>query len=180
MKLLKEAQPGAAGLQWLAALLTADAGTAADLTAEIIAPARNENAFFSNWMLAWSRRLVVAQALIAVRKELARSVRHMALRKEKHPLLPSPSWTLDSHASKADLERALLAMDLFPRAVVLLVQFERMPLADAALLLDAPPELVRKAQAVGVVELTTNLARIEGWQPAEAMPNQLVGSLKDA
>ena len=56
--------------------------------------------------------------------------------------------------TKSDLERALLSIDLFPRAAVLLLLFEGVPLQDAAVLLDAEPDLVRKGQAAGVVELT--------------------------
>ncbi len=71
------------------------------------------------------------------------------------------------------LERALLSIDAFPRASVLLLVFERVPLRDAAILLDAEPDLVRKAQAAGVRELTMNLARTQGWKSAAANSNQL-------
>ena len=123
-------------------------------------------------MLAWARRLVIAKALTAVRKELAASARRTALRGEKHSALPPRSWMLDEGTTKSDLERALLSMDLFPRAAVLLLLFEGVPLVDAAVLLDAEPDLVRKGQAAGVVELTINLARMQGWQSEETNANQ--------
>ncbi|MBV8729249.1 MAG: hypothetical protein JO336_05520 [Acidobacteriia bacterium] len=59
---------------------------------------------------------------------------------------------LDTSTTKSDLERALLAVDLFPRAAVLLLVFERAPLKDAAILLDSEADLVQKAMVAGVRE----------------------------
>ena len=59
------------------------------------------------------------------------------------PLLPRP---------------ALLAIDLFPRATLLLLVFEGMQIADAATLLDTEPDLLKKAEAIGLRELTANIA----------------------
>ena len=44
---------------------------------------------------------------------------------------------------------------------MLLSIFEGVSIADAATILDADITLVRKAQAIGLRELTNNLARIE-------------------
>jgi DNA-directed RNA polymerase specialized sigma24 family protein len=173
MKVLGQTKRVVADLQWLATLLTGNPDTAADLTVEAIASTAEGDTFFSSWMLAWARRLFIGKALAAVREELAASIRRTSLQREKSPAGLPRSWTLDRRAGKSDLERALLPIDLFPRAAVLLLLFERVPLADAAVLLDADPELVRKAQAAGVAELTINLARIQGWQSAEATPVQL-------
>ena len=60
--------------------------------------------------------------------------------------------------TKIQLERALLAIDVFPRCALLLSVFEKMPLADAAILLDAGLDLVRKAQEIGLRELTCKFA----------------------
>src|SRR4029077_4901347 len=43
-------------------------------------------------------------------------------------------------------------------ATVLLLIFERVPIADAATLLDADTALVKKAQAIGLGEFSSNLA----------------------
>ena len=181
MNQVEQARPTRANLHWLAMLLTGCSEIAAKVTAEAVPWRGNENLFFSNWMSAWSRRLVIAKALAAVRHDLAASVRQMALRpNEKHPELPARPWRLDRGAGKKDLQRALLAMDMFPRAAVLLLLFERVPLTDASVLLGAQPDLVRKAQAVGVVELTTHLARMQGWQPGAVKPEQLAGRYQHA
>ena len=52
--------------------------------------------------------------------------------------------------------------DLVEYALLLSV-FEGMPLEDVAILLDGEIDLVRKAQTIGLRELTRNLARIQGW-----------------
>jgi hypothetical protein len=72
--------------------------------------------------------------------------------------LAPAGWTLSQNANAADLDRALLAIDLFPRCALLLSVFERVPVADAAVLLDSTPALVESARNIGLRELTANLA----------------------
>lgn len=95
------------------------------------------------------------------------------MRRFEKSALPPRSWVLDPGTAKSDLERALLSIDAFPRGAVLLLVFEGVPLRDAAILLDAEPDLVRKAQAAGVRELTINLARMQGWKSAATNSNKL-------
>jgi DNA-directed RNA polymerase specialized sigma24 family protein len=166
MKTWEQAKQSAVNLHWLATLLTGCGEIAAGVTVEAIAASDVPDAVFSAWMRAWSRRLVIARALTTVREDLAASARRMALRPFEKSALPPRSWVLDPDTTKSDLERALLSIDAFPRASVLLLVFERVPLRDAAILLDAEPDLVRKAQAAGVRELTINLARMQGWKSA--------------
>jgi hypothetical protein len=173
MKTWVQAKQNAVNLHWLATLLTGSGEIAADVTVEAIAASDDPDAVFSAWMRAWSRRLVIARALTIVREDLAASARRMALRRTEKSALPPRSWVLDPGTTKSDLERALLSIDAFPRASVLLLVFERVPLRDAAILLDAEPDLVCKAQAAGVRELTINLARMQGWKPTAANSNQL-------
>ena len=178
MKTWEQAKQNAVNLHWLATLLTGCGEIAASLTVEAIASPDNPDSVFSAWMHEWSRRLVIARALTTVREDLAASARRMALRRTEKSALPPPSpgcsiWVLDPGTTKSDLERALLSIDVFPRAAVLLLVFERVPLRDAAILLDAEPDLVRKAQAAGVRELTINLARMQGWKSPAANSNQL-------
>jgi DNA-directed RNA polymerase specialized sigma24 family protein len=166
MEKLEQAKQNAADLHWLATLLTGCREIAADVTTEAMARADDPDAFFSIWMRAWSRRMVIARALAAVRDDLSASARQTALRRAEKSALPPPSWVLDEGTSKSDLERALLPIDVFPRAAVLLLVFERVPLKDAAILLDAEPDLVRAGSALGLRELTINLARMQGWNSA--------------
>jgi len=161
MKTWEQVKQSAVNLNWLATLLTGCGEIVAGVTVEAIAASDDPEAVFSTWMKAWSRRLVIARALTAVRQDLAASARRMAWRRTERSALPPRSWVLDPGTTKSDLERALLSIDAFPRASVLLLVFEQVPLRDAAILLDAEPDLVRQAKAAGVRELTVNLARMQ-------------------
>src|SRR5262249_4750252 len=153
-------EQNAANLHWLATLLTGCPEIAVDVTEQAMTSA--DGAFFSTWMHAWSRRIVIAKALAAVRPEIAASAPRTGLTRTEEPALPPQSWMLDRETTKSDLERALLTIDPFPRAAILLLLFERVPLRDAATLLDSEPNLIRKALGAGVQDLTINLARMRG------------------
>ena len=151
----------AADLYWLAFLLTERQDISIDIAAETAVSADDASAFFADWMRGWQRRLVIGRALTASRDELDDSARRTRL---AHGTVwptgstPPRNWALSPDTTKADLEKALLAIDPFPRAALLLLVFEGIRMADAATLLDADPALIRKAQAIGLRELTANLA----------------------
>jgi DNA-directed RNA polymerase specialized sigma24 family protein len=156
MQALGQPDRHATELYRLAYLLTGDGETSLDVTLDAIED--SDSSFFSQWMLAWSRRVVIAKALVAVRRELAASAKRTALtRADKRRLAPA-GWTLSHTANAADLDRALLEIDIFPRCALLLSVFERVPLPDAAILLDSTPALVESARNIGLRELTANLA----------------------
>jgi DNA-directed RNA polymerase specialized sigma24 family protein len=147
----------AANLYWLAFLLTGNREASVDAAAETIA-ASEASPFFLAWMLTWSRKVVIAKALAAIRQELAVSARRVAVARSPRGVRLPPNWTLSDAAGKVELERALLAIDAFPRCVLLLLLFEGLSMEDAAVLLDADRELIRKAQAFAVEELAGYLA----------------------
>ena len=105
----REATQNAADLQWLATLLTGSRETGIDVTTDAAELADDPNRFFSTWMDAWSRRLVIARALTTVRADLAASARRIALSRAESSVLPPRSWVLDPGTTKSDLERALLS-----------------------------------------------------------------------
>ena len=141
-------------LHRLTTLLTGCREIALDVTRQADAFTDDARSFFAAWMTAWSRRLIIEQALNAVRSELAVSARRTASHRGRRFAFPPRSWSLDAGTTKSDLEQALLSIDIFPRAAVLLLVFEGVPLKDAAVLLNAEPSLVLKAQAHGLRELT--------------------------
>ena len=166
-----------ADLHWLAFLLTGRRGLSIDIATEAATsfPAQSPeggqaNPYFSTWMRAWSRRVVISKALAGIQGELAASARRVKLEPDHHAALPGRDWSLDPGTTKADLEKALLAIDVFPRAAVVLSRFEGVAIPDAAVLLDADPGLVGKALAIGSQELTRNLAGMRGWKSAPANP----------
>ena len=158
----------AGDLHWLAFLLTGEREISIDIAIEALAAPDDASPFFAGWMQGWSRRIVVAKALTAVRKELAESARRtLSARWDRSGAAPR-NWSLDPRTTRVRLEEALLAIDIFPRAAVVLTIFEGVQIADAAVLLDVSVELLRKAQAIGLRDLTGNLAR---KQPA-ALPHR--------
>src|ERR1700691_4949230 len=156
----------AADLYSLALLLTGREDLSIEIASDTAASADYASPFFAEWMGAWQRRLVIGRALTAIHNELADSTRRTRLARV-HGLAgglagrlaaPPRNWSLSPVTTKADLQRALLAIDPCPRAALLLLVFEGIRMADAATLLDADPALIRKAQAIGLRELTANLA----------------------
>jgi hypothetical protein len=165
MQTIEQANKRAEDLCWLAFLLTSDRGLSVDMTLETVGVPDDATSFFSFWMVAWSRRVFIAKALAAIRVELAASARRTASQRAEKALFPPRNWTLDRNTMKVQLESALLAIDAFPRCALLLSVFEGMSVEDAAILLNSEPGLVRKAQVIGLRELTRNLARMQGWTP---------------
>jgi hypothetical protein len=163
MQTIDQANKRAADLYWLAFLLTGHREPSVGAALPVLDFEGGANSFFSTWMLGWSRRMVIAKALAAVRDELAASARRTASKRAEKADLPPRNWVLDRDTTKIQLERALLAMDVFPRCALLLSVFEGMSLEDAAILLDADRDLVWKARMIGLQELTRNLARMQGW-----------------
>jgi DNA-directed RNA polymerase specialized sigma24 family protein len=146
----------AADLYWLAFVLTKRQDLSIEIASDTAVSADNASPIFAEWMRGWQRRLVIGRALTAIHNELADSARRTQLARAN--FAAPRNWSLNPDTTKAELERALLAIEPFPRAALLLLVFEGVRVADAVTLLDADPTLIRKAQAIGLHELTANLA----------------------
>jgi DNA-directed RNA polymerase specialized sigma24 family protein len=109
-------------------------------------------------MRSWARRIAIAKALTKIREELTASERRTKSARIRKSAVGPNNWSLPADNNKARIEEALLAMDVFPRAAVLLSIFEGVRVADAATLLDQDVLLVRKALAIGLREFTAKLA----------------------
>jgi hypothetical protein len=161
----------AADLYWLAFLLTGRRDISFDIAADAAVSRDDANPFFADWMRGWQRRLVIANALTAIHEELADSARRTESAHVSSWRRPR-NWSLGLDTAKADLERAMLPIDLFPRAALILLVFEGVRIADAATLLDADPDLLKKAQAIGLRELTANLAAAKANASTGSAPPQ--------
>jgi DNA-directed RNA polymerase specialized sigma24 family protein len=170
MPSVEQANGHAANLYWLAFLLTGRREASVDLAVDAL-DAADGNPFFSAWMLAWSRKLVIAKALAAVRQELAASARRLASARRRTCAPPPRRWALRPDTTKVQLERALLAIDVFPRCVLLLSVFEGLSIDDATVLLDGDRELVRNAQVCAIEQLTLNLASMQSPASAPSAPS---------
>lgn len=152
-----KSEKAAVNLYWLVFLLTGRRDISIDIAAEAAGSDDREDPFFADWMRGWYRRLVIVKALAAIHDDLAESARRTQTARFTTHKVPR-NWSLGPDVTKEDLERALLGIDLFPRAAVLLLVFEGIRIADAVSLLDARPDLLKKAQAIGLSELTANLS----------------------
>jgi hypothetical protein len=150
---------------WLAYLLTGDSEQAVQAFTSALEFGDAPTPVFREFMISWSRKLVIASALARVASKLRAS----ALRFEhaefadmaRHASLSSSAGLSSQDLTKPELHRALLAIDIFPRCALLLTIFEKLSVKDAALLLNADERLVRRAQASALIDLTRNLALVE-------------------
>ena len=181
---IRDVRKDAADLYWLAFVLTERQDLSIDLAADTAASGDYASPFFADWMRGWQRRNVIGRALAAIHNELADSARRTQHARVHSSAAPARSWSLNPDTTKEELQQALLAIDLFPRAALLLLVFEGIRMADAAILLDADPALIRKAQAIGLRELTANLAGknspedLRGNKPVMKSPKKLCSWLR--
>ena len=151
-----------ADLHWLAFLLTGRRDQSIDLAVETVAEFHTAQPFFTAWMEAWSRRVVIAKALAGIRDELAASVHRTGVKRVHGPDLRPRDWRIREGAAKSELETALLAIYYFSLSFFVLSVFEGVPAPDCAVILDATPALVKRALTIGLMELTGILAGAQG------------------
>jgi len=161
-KNIEDIKKDATDLYWLAFLLTEHQDLRIDIAADTAVSRDYAIPFFAEWMRGWQRRLVIGRALTAIHDELANSARRTQLARANGSAAPQRNWSLSPDTTKSDLQQALLSIDLFPRAASPLLVVEGMRMADAAIPLGcrspADPTAIREAQAIGLRELTANLA----------------------
>jgi DNA-directed RNA polymerase specialized sigma24 family protein len=156
-----------AELYWLAFLLTGDQERSAGAFTRAVDFQDGYNATFRGFMVAWARKLVIGEALAAIDSELRQSaLRLRTPDPAESTALPPRNWRSNHRITRPEFERALLALDVFPRCAVVLTFFEGLSLEESTLLLNADRELVTRAQRRGLIELTRNIALGRGWEPA--------------
>jgi len=119
--------------------------------------------FFQTWMAAWGRKLAIARLLGPVHSELEASLPRTDkyLTRSEGPI--PTNWTPCQNMDRSQFERALLAIDFFPRCVLLLSICEKLSLDDLEALLGASKKVAQAARLIGLAALTWNLARASGW-----------------
>jgi len=154
-------------LYWLAFLLTGDQEQSLQSFTNALDVKDGANPFFRDWMASWARRLVIAAALEVIVSELRESARRVERSHDQDAVCvgspPPGTWTGFQDMTKAEFERAVLALDVFPRCALLLTIFEKLSIQDAVALLGVEQALLRKAQGLGLIELTRNIALGRGW-----------------
>jgi DNA-directed RNA polymerase specialized sigma24 family protein len=143
-------------LYWLTYLLTGDRDHSEAAFMNTLVR-DEENPRLGAFMLEWARKLVISSALGTIQPELRKSAARMGSTPERlHP--GYTPWMAGGSLTKMDLERAILAIDTFPRCALLLTNLVGMPASDAAILLGVETKLVKAAQAAGLRELARNIA----------------------
>jgi len=123
-----------------------------------------ENPTFGDFMKAWARKLIIVEALGTIRTELRMSRQRVARAAEDEPS-GNAKWTRRPYIGREEFEEAVIAIDALPRCAMLLTIFEGMSIEAASLLLNEDKALIRKAQQIGIVELTRALAGDGGRDP---------------
>jgi DNA-directed RNA polymerase specialized sigma24 family protein len=134
-------------------------------------------------MSKWSRKLVIANSLNRVAADLRRSAQRTRSGSSdtKPAALPLPEWPADHAVSKAQLQNALAAIDLFPRCAVLLTVFEKLSTDEASVLLGVDKKLVMNARTTGLTRLAYNLAIEQGWHADSVQsPESTLAAMKAA
>lgn len=148
-------------LYWLCFLLTGRRDLSIEIVADAVVPDSHPSREEWGRVISWPRRIVLAKALAAIRTELAESAHRTEVAREKQvEALRAPA--VDENFTKEEIEDALLTIDLFPRAAVVLLVFESVQIADAVSLLNAGAELIREAQAIGLQQFTRNIITRKG------------------
>jgi len=150
----------AADLYSLAFLITRDTDASIEIATEALALQNSAASFFSDQTRRSARKLVIAEALAAIADEIPASARRVARSRWQEPDFAPGSGAFGHDMTKAELERALLAIDVFPRCVLLICIFEGLAQPEAAVLMGLEPELVALGQAVGLCELSRNIGNI--------------------
>src|SRR5437879_5784186 len=112
-----------AELYWLAFLLTGDREHSAEAVTRALDFKDAGNRTFRGFMVSWARKLVIAEALAAIDSELRESALRLQASDPAEPAsLPSPGLVGVEYArpiTTQEFERAVLALDVFPRCAVL-------------------------------------------------------------
>jgi len=115
-------------------------------------------------MNSWSRKLIIVEALGTMEPELRTSKQRVA-RSAEDEISGHTKWQKRPYIGREEFEEAVIAIDAFPRCAMLLTIFEGMSIHAASLLLNADETLTRKAQQIGILQLTRNLAGTTGRDP---------------
>lgn len=126
--------------------------------------AEEDNPAFDGFLNAWARKLIVVEALGTIATELLLSKQRVARAAEDEA--PAGSrLQARAYIGREDFEEAVIAIDAFPRCAMLLTIFEGMSIRTASVLLNADEALTRKAQRIGILQLTRHLAGDSGRDP---------------
>ena len=143
----------------LAYMITGDWDLGIDAVASFLDAGLKNDALSEAPPLCTARRLVAAEAVAAIRPQLLESAARIAgMTADPEEWLGAAPEMSQQPPARADVEEALLAIDGFPRVVLLLTIFEGFSIADAGRVLDTHDRLVRQGLIIGLLALTRHLS----------------------
>jgi hypothetical protein len=120
-------------LYWLGYLLTGDPERSVQGVRETLEIPDAANPFFESWFITWARKIFIAKVLGYVFPQASAPellARFRRLQPETgHGCIPR----INKAPGKAELEWALLKIELFPRCALLLSVFEKLAIEDTAM-----------------------------------------------
>ena len=165
-ELLETFEKNSSELYWLAFLLTGNTDRGVHAFDKALDFLGDENPAFDGFINEWARKLVIVQALGAIKQELRASKKSTARLALEEGQPAAGEWSRltapRSEIERDAFEQAVIAIDALPRCAMLLTIFERMTVAAAAALLNVDEALTRVAQRMGIVQLTRNLSENGG------------------
>ena len=163
-QLLDDFQKQSYELYSLAFLLTGNADRSVEAFNRVLDFEGEANPTFDDFMNWWARKLIIVEALGTISAELESSKQRVA-RAAEDAIPTNAKWQPRPHIGREEFEEAVIAIDAFPRCAMLLTIFEGMSIEEAALLLNEDEAMTRRAQQIGIVQLTNNLAADRGRDP---------------
>ena len=168
MYTVEDVYGSASNLYWIAFLLTARTELSFNVIMEVLDSENGLELISSPQTFPHLRRGVVTRALTAIREEITASAQQTALQPSDRTVLPVASWSIGPNITQAQLEEAILDIDVFSRCALLLTVFEGLPVDDVAELLHISCEMIHCGREGGLWELTRNLG-----STASAVPLRL-------
>jgi len=130
-----------------------------------------ENPGFGEFMTAWARKLIIVEALGTIRTELRASKQRVA-RSTDDEIGSDAKWQRRPYIGREEFEEAVISIDAFPRCAMLLTIFEGMSIQAASVLLNESEVLTRKAQQIGIIQLTRHLVGDDGGRDPYREPGR--------
>jgi len=160
MYTVEDAYGPASNLYWIAFLLTGRSELSLNVILEVLDSENGLDLISSPQTLPGVRTRVIIRALAAIREEVSAWAQQAALQSSDPTVLSLSSWPIGPNITQAQLEEAILDIDVFSRCALLLTVFEGLTVDEAAELLYSNREMIDCGREGGLRELTRNLSSI--------------------
>jgi hypothetical protein len=165
MHTVEKAYRSASELYWIAFLLTGHEELSLRITINALGSEKGLEGRSSPPLPALRRTLAIQNALAATQAEITASAKRFAAQQSDQDFSTLAGCFVVPSIKKTQIEKALLAIDLFPRCALLLTVFEGLPLEEAAILLHCDRDLIERGRIRALRGLTRNLSSLNRITP---------------